>query len=85
MFESPYIRYRTGAGSGSVEGKEQLRAYWAAGLSSDPSLRFSVEDVRVAVDTVVINYRNHLGNGWRRCSASVADRSPGDAGPMPNR
>lgn len=62
VFESPYIRHRLGTESGSVEGKDQLRAYWAAGLKRDPRLKFIVVDVRLSVDTVVINYRNHLGN-----------------------
>jgi hypothetical protein len=51
-----------GESSSEVRGKEALRAYWGAGLQAQPSLQFSVEDVRVSIDTLVINYRNEHGH-----------------------
>lgn len=58
VFQSPYIVHRFGDPAGEVHGKEELRNYWRTGLEQLPDLRFTVEDVRLAVDTLVINYRN---------------------------
>ena len=62
IFQSPYIVYRFGEPTGEVRGKEALRRYWASGLEQLPTLRFSVEDLRLSVDTLVINYRNQDGH-----------------------
>ena len=62
VFQSPYVAHRFKEPSGEVNGKEALRSYWSSGLALQPDLRFSVEDVRVSVDTIVINYRNHHGH-----------------------
>ncbi|WP_416974016.1 nuclear transport factor 2 family protein [Streptomyces sp. 4F14] len=61
VFTSPGIVRLLGDPSGEVRGKEALRAYWATALSRLPGLRFTVEDVRASVRTVVINYRNERG------------------------
>lgn len=58
VFSSPKIVQLLGDESGQVRGKDQLRAYWATGLALLPDLHFTVEDVRVSVDSLVINYRN---------------------------
>ncbi|WP_370468565.1 nuclear transport factor 2 family protein [Streptacidiphilus sp. P02-A3a] len=42
-------------------GTAALRAYFAAGLRQLPDLHFTVEDVRVSVDAIVIGYRNERG------------------------
>ncbi|MFJ6013545.1 nuclear transport factor 2 family protein [Streptomyces sp. NPDC092952] len=60
-FSSPVIRQMTGDSSGTVHGKEALRAYWATGLERIPELRFELVDVRVSVDALVIDYRNQIG------------------------
>ncbi|MFE6976759.1 nuclear transport factor 2 family protein [Streptomyces sp. NPDC057682] len=60
-FSSPMIAQFTGDSSGTVRGKAALRAYWARGLELIPDLEFEVMDVRVGVDTVVIDYRNQIG------------------------
>lgn len=54
---------RFGEPSGEVKGKVALRRYWASGLEQQPHLRFSVEGVRLSVDTLIINYRNQDGHG----------------------
>ena len=46
-------------GSGEVRGKPALRAYWAAALEKQPDLRFTVQDVFVGHEMLVITYRNH--------------------------
>ncbi|HZT66315.1 MAG TPA: nuclear transport factor 2 family protein [Acidimicrobiales bacterium] len=61
VFSSPHIVRRLGKPSGAVEGKGELRSYWAGGLQAEPDLHFTLEDVRFSVDTLVINYRNQRG------------------------
>lgn len=61
VFSSPHIVRRLGNASGEVSGIEELRAYWGSGLDAEPDLHFTVEDVRLSVDTLVINYRNQRG------------------------
>ncbi|SRR6266851_3958306 len=58
VFQSPYILHRLQEHSGEVRGKEALRAYWGSGLYGQPTLAFTVDDIRVSVDTLVINYHN---------------------------
>ena len=55
---SPKITQIMGDPEGVVRDKDALRAYWGKGLEQLPDLHFTVEDVRVSVDTIVINYRN---------------------------
>jgi ketosteroid isomerase-like protein len=62
VFQSPYVVHRFQEPTGEVRGKDALRNYWESGLEQQPDLRFTVEDVRVSVDTLVVNYRNHLGH-----------------------
>jgi ketosteroid isomerase-like protein len=62
VFQSPYIVHRIHEPSGEVHGKDALRAYFGSGLQRQPTLQFTVEDVRLSVDTLVINYRNQLGH-----------------------
>jgi hypothetical protein len=62
VFQSPYVLHRFKDPAGEVRGKEALRAYWSSGLEQQPGLKFTVDDVRLSVDTVVINYRNQQGH-----------------------
>jgi ketosteroid isomerase-like protein len=62
VFQSPYVVHRFQEPTGEVRGKDALREYWGSGLQQQPELQFTVEDVRVSVDTLVVNYRNHLGH-----------------------
>ena len=61
VFSSPHIVRRLGKPSGEVHGKDELRSYFGSGLEGERDLRFTLEDVRFSVDTVVINYRNQRG------------------------
>jgi hypothetical protein len=58
VFESPHVRERYGDPAGELQGKEALRAYFGAGLDRETRLHFTVLDMRVSVNTIVINYRN---------------------------
>jgi ketosteroid isomerase-like protein len=62
VFQSPYVAHRFQEPAGEVHGKDELRSYWSSGLEQQPDLRFTVDDVRVSVDTLVINYRNQNGH-----------------------
>ena len=58
VFQSPYVVHRFDDPVGEVRGKEVLRSYWSSGLSLQPDLHVIVDDIRLSVDTLVINYRN---------------------------
>ncbi|MFF7993352.1 nuclear transport factor 2 family protein [Kitasatospora xanthocidica] len=61
VFSSPRVVTVLGEPSGEVRGKGALRAYWSKALALLPDLRFTLESVRVSVDTIVIDYRNERG------------------------
>lgn len=60
-FSSPMVSRFNGDPSGTVRGKKALREYWTEGLRRIPDLHFEVVDVRVSVDSLVIDYRNQIG------------------------
>ena len=60
-FHSPRIAAVTGRDVDAVRGKEELRAYWTAGLAAAPDLHFVLERVLVGSDALTILYRNHRG------------------------
>ena len=47
--------------SGTVHGKDSLRAYWGKALTLLPNLRFDLIDTYVSPDSVVVFYRNERG------------------------
>jgi len=47
--------------SGTVSGKDALRAYWSKALALLPELHFSLIDVFVSPDSVVVFYENERG------------------------
>ncbi|MDE5443631.1 DUF4440 domain-containing protein [Bradyrhizobium sp. CSA207] len=47
--------------SGTVRGKDALRAYWGKALGLLPELHFTVIDVFVSPDSVVVHYENERG------------------------
>lgn len=61
VFRSPVAAELLEGCDGTVRGKDPLRAYFAAGLQRIPDLHFEVLEVYTGVDTIVINYRNQLG------------------------
>lgn len=62
VFTSPLAEQLLEGSDGVVRGKAALARYWAEGLRRLPNLHFSIEALYVGVDTIVINYRNHVGN-----------------------
>jgi hypothetical protein len=61
VFSSPFIGRVLGTDANEVRGKSALRDYWSKGLELSPDLHFSVEGVKVSVDTIVIDFRNEVG------------------------
>jgi len=47
--------------SGTVRGKDNLRAYWGKALGLLPGLHFTLIDVFVSPDSVVVFYENERG------------------------
>ena len=47
--------------SGTVRGKERLRQYWRKGLDLLPNLHFTLIDVYVSPDSLVVSYANERG------------------------
>lgn len=47
--------------SGTVRGKESLRAYWGKALGLIPNLHFTLIDLFVSPDSVVVFYENERG------------------------
>lgn len=51
-----------GEPSGTVRGKDALRAYWGKALTLIPNLHFTLIDTYVSPDSVVVFYQNERGN-----------------------
>lgn len=45
-------------GQGTLNGKAELRAYWSKALARQPNLKFTVLDVFVGHEMLVLTYRN---------------------------
>ncbi|HRJ68791.1 MAG TPA: nuclear transport factor 2 family protein [Beijerinckiaceae bacterium] len=48
--------------SGTLHGKERLRAYWQIGLARRPGLRFDLVAVSASPDSIVVRYRDEHGH-----------------------
>jgi len=47
--------------SGTLRGKDRLRAYWGKGLELLPNLHFTLIDLYVSPDSLVVFYSNERG------------------------
>jgi hypothetical protein len=61
VLTSPVAAELTGEASGSIRGKEQLRAYFARGLAAYPELRFELVNVLWGITSIVLYYANQRG------------------------
>ena len=59
--QSEYITTITGDASGTLAGKDKLRAYWGAALARRPDLHFTHLSTCAGIDTVAIHYKS-VGN-----------------------
>jgi ketosteroid isomerase-like protein len=61
FFTSPLAQRFVPDSGGTVHGKDALRAYWTVALAGHPDLHFTLANVYLGVDTLVIHYRNQAG------------------------
>ena len=60
-FSSPFAGRIVPESGGRLSGKAAIRAYWTTGIRLIPNLHFTVEEVFVGIDHIVILYRNQNG------------------------
>lgn len=60
-FVSPYVANITGDPSGTIRGREALRAYFVRALGAYPDLHFELEGSLVGVRSVAVVYRSSSG------------------------
>ena len=58
---SPYIVTLGFDASGTLRGKDRLRAYWSKALTLRPDLHFVLIEAFINPDSVAVLYRNDLG------------------------
>lgn len=58
---SPVIVKIAGEPSGTLKGKEAVRAYWAKALGLIPNLHFELITTLIGIDSVVIYYQGATG------------------------
>ena len=58
---SPYIMQFTGGRTGTIRGKEQVRAYWSRALERTPDLQFKHVKTYVGANSVAIHYHGARG------------------------
>ena len=56
--------------SGTLRGRDKLRAYWSAALKLLPDLHFDLIDTYVSPDSIVVFYQNERGAEDLRISAA---------------
>ena len=55
---TPMLKLAAGIESGSLQGKEQVRAYWQKALTKIPDLRFELVEVTSGIDSVALYYKS---------------------------
>lgn len=58
---SPVITQITGEKSGTLKGKNAVRAYWEKALSMIPTLHFELLNSYSGVNSIIIQYKGHRG------------------------
>jgi len=58
---SPFIASLMQEQSGTLKGKDKVRAYWAKALERIPDLHFELIEVLVSVDSITIYYHAVIG------------------------
>lgn len=62
VFTSPTAMRVVPESNGTVRGKDALRSYWTRALQENRDLRFELIAVYAGIDTLVLHYRNQLGD-----------------------
>ena len=55
---TPMLKLAAGIESGSLQGKEQVRAYWQKALIKIPDLHFELIEVTSGIDSVALYYKS---------------------------
>ena len=58
---SPVIVQVAGEASGRLKGKAAVGAYWAKALAGLPDLHFTLKNILVSVNSIVLYYEGHRG------------------------
>jgi ketosteroid isomerase-like protein len=58
---SPFIVKIAGEPSGTLRGKDKVRAYWQAALNKNPGLHFELLDVFVGASSLTLHHRRESG------------------------
>lgn len=58
---TPMIKLAADIESGSLKGREQVRAYWQKALERIPDLHFELYEVTAGVDCVSLYYKSVMG------------------------
>ena len=55
---TPMLKLAAGIESGSIQGKEEVRAYWEKALTKIPDLHFELIEVTSGIDSVALYYKS---------------------------
>lgn len=55
---TPMLKLAAGIESGSMQGKDQVRAYWQKALNKIPDLHFELIEVTSGIDSVALYYKS---------------------------
>lgn len=55
---TPMLKLAAGIETGSLQGKEQVKAYWEKALTKIPDLHFELVEVTSGVDSVALYYKS---------------------------
>jgi len=55
---TPMLKLAAGIETGSLQGKEQVRAYWDKALAKIPNLHFELVEVTSGIDSVALYYKS---------------------------
>jgi hypothetical protein len=58
---SPFVVNALSIDSGTIKGKEKLRAYFKRGLATYPELKFELSQVLAGVNSLIVYYRGIRG------------------------
>ncbi len=61
---SPLIVSMMSVPSGTLKGKETIRAYWARGLERRPNLKFELQKITFGVETIAIHAHADTGRNF---------------------
>jgi predicted ester cyclase len=57
VFKSPRVRTISGEQSGTLHGRDAVRAYWQKIFEKRPDLTFAIGQVFAGVDSIALEYR----------------------------